>query len=116
MNLSGSDMNELVVISDGPVILSLPIADDCHCIMYVYTPPAMRGRGLMRTMFEARMKWADDNDKRLLLLLSPDDDTDRERLRAFYEGQGFEFGSDYPIDNHAVRVPASEQHDKEASL
>ena len=59
----------------------------------------------MRKMFERRMSWADENGMRLLLLLSPDEGTDRDRLRAFYKQQGFEFGSEHHLDNHAIRVP-----------
>ena len=104
MNLDASDMNEMTVISDGPVILTVPINPDTHCIMYVYTPPNLRGKGLMQSMFSEHMRWADKNEKRMFLLLSPDPDTDPARLRSFYEKHGFEFGEDH-MDNHAVRIP-----------
>ena len=105
MNLDANDLNEMTVISDGPVILSVPINDEAHCIMYIYTPPKSRGQGLMRKMFEEHMRWADETGRRFFLLLSPDIDTDEDRLRAFYEEQGFEFGEDYPHDKHAIRLP-----------
>mgnify|MGYP000745960387 CR=1 FL=1 len=111
MNLSADDMNEMTVTSDGPVILSVRLTDDCHCILYVFTPPHLRGTGLMRKMFGERMAWADKRDMRLLLLLSPDDDTDKERLRAFYEEHGFEFGEGYAISDHGLRVPKSEREE-----
>ena len=111
MNLSANDMNEMTVTSDGPVILSVPIADDCHCILYVFTPAHLRGKGLMSKMFADRMEWADQNDMRLLLLLSPDDDTDKDRLRAFYEEHHFEFGEGHAISDHGLRVPKSEREE-----
>ena len=109
MSITANDMNEMTVISDGPVILSVPIAPDCHCIMYVFTPVHLRGTGLMRKMFSDRMEWADQNDMRLLLLLSPDENTDKDRLKAFYEQHHFEFGEMHAVSDHAVRLPKAER-------
>lgn len=105
MNMGAADINEMKIVSESPVILSVPINGEADCIMYIYTPPALRGQGKMRAMFEAHLKWADEAGKRLFLLLSPDDDTDEDRLRAFYESQGFEFGDDRDYDKHAIRMP-----------
>ena len=77
--------------------------------MYVFTPVHLRGTGLMRKMFAERMEWADNHDMRLLLLLSPDDDTDKDRLKAFYERHHFEFGEGHAISDHAVRLPLAER-------
>lgn len=98
-------MSDMHINSDGPVILSAPIADDCHCVMYIFTPPALRGQDLMRGLFQRHMDWADENGMRLLLILDPEDGVDPARLRKFYEGHGFEFGDRDDLDHHAIRTP-----------
>lgn len=94
--------DDMKIMSDGPVILLLPIMNDALTVMYVYTPPPLRGKGLMRSLLARLTEWADDESRDLFLMLSPDEDTDIDRLRAFYETIGFEAGSD---GIHMIRRP-----------
>ena len=100
--------SDMKIMSDGPVILLLPIMNNALTVMYVYTPPHLRGKGLMHGLFLRLIKRADDEHCDLFLMLSPDEDTDRDRLRAFYERHGFIMGSD---DQHMIRRPTTRGED-----
>jgi len=102
MDFNLDDVSEFTIISDGPVILMVPLSENVITIMYVYTPPKMRGQGLMRAKLNALLKRSDDEGFNLFLLLSPDDDTDADRLRAFYESLGFVSG-DGSMASHMIR-------------
>lgn len=97
-------MDDMKIMSDGPVIMLLPISNNALTVMYVFTPPPLRGKGLMRALFMTLIRRADDENRDLFLMLSPDEGTDPDRLRAFYESHGFEMGSD---DVHMIRRPAT---------
>jgi len=60
------------ITADSPVILMMPLEDKIFAIIYIYTPPELRGQGLMAKMFEKKMKWADDNNIRMPLCLNLD--------------------------------------------
>lgn len=99
MNIDVEHFDEMTVISDGPVILTIPINPEAIYILYVFTPIKARGQGLMKAMFDKYLAEADKNEKNLFMTFKPDAGTDQKRLKKFYQSRGFEFGK----DDYAVR-------------
>ena len=55
----------------------------------VETPDDTRNRGGTRAVFDAIVKYADENKLKLRLNVLPDEDTDQDRLVSFYKKCGF---------------------------
>ena len=82
-----------MIYSTGPVIITID-QGEYIALAQIYTPPALRGKGLMRTLLTEEFLPAVKKD--IYLAFDPDteDGTDPSRLRAFYESLGFEFHAD----------------------
>lgn len=79
------------IIANSPVVLFNDMGEYLH-VMYVFTPYILRGKGLMRELWQETI--LPELTKNLFLKIVPDLDTDPVRLRQFYESLGFEFNDD----------------------
>lgn len=86
------------IYAQTPVVMVEP-QETYDLIAYIYTPPELRGQGLMRKLWKDTI--LPDVTRNLFLVFSPDEGTDPLRLQQFYESIGFEFHSD---GTYAVRV------------
>ena len=97
------DMGDMSFYADGPVICTLPLREGVIYLAYIYTPKHLRGRGLMRDMFNRFIADVDKRKLNVFMLLLPDEDTDEERLRDMYTRYGFDFGDTPGQHKTAVR-------------
>jgi len=74
--------------ASSPVVM-IEAEDYFDVVVYIYTPPKLRGQGLMRKLWEEEVLPA--VTRNLFLIFQPDEGTDPARLRKFYEGLGFHF-------------------------
>ena len=62
---------------------------DVTLVSNVKTPSDSRNRGGATALFGKITRYADENGLKLRLNLLPDEDTDQDRLKSFYEKFGF---------------------------
>ena len=82
------------IISKGPVIYMDP-QEKFTLIAHIYTPPELRGKGLMRELVENElMPKLKKEGLPVMVFNTPEKKCMENKLLGFWESQGFEFSND----------------------
>lgn len=89
----GTKNKKRTYFQDGPTGSTAELEDqgEFTLVTNVETPDDTRNRGGAHSVFKAIVKYADERKLKLRLNVLPDEDTDHDRLMAFYEKYGFEW-------------------------